>query len=82
MIAGHYWSGALAELMSSALLDVISEPNCPLDVIQAVCAGLGLHYSGMGEQPYLKAELSRRHNHLLSITKIKDSLISLNLLIT
>ncbi|KAF8227938.1 hypothetical protein L208DRAFT_1379572 [Tricholoma matsutake] len=30
-IAGHYWSGKLAQLLSSTFLDAISEPNFPLD---------------------------------------------------
>jgi hypothetical protein len=65
-IVGRYHPCAVAQHLSSALLDIISNPNFPLDVIRTICAGLGYHYSGVGERQYLKYEVQKRHSQLLT----------------
>jgi hypothetical protein len=49
LIVGCYQPGIVAQCLSSALLDLVSKPDFPLDVIHTVCAGLGYCYSGVGE---------------------------------
>jgi hypothetical protein len=65
-IVGHFQPGALAPRLSSAMLDIISKPDFPLDVIRTICGGLGFHYSSVGERPCLKCELQKRHSQLLT----------------
>lgn len=65
-IVGHFQPGTIAQHLSSMMLDIISKPDFPLDVIQTICAGLSYHYSDVGKHPYLKCELQKRHSQLLT----------------
>jgi hypothetical protein len=53
LIVGRFSPGVVAQRLSSAMLDIISKPDFPLDVIRTICAGLGYQYSGVGERLYL-----------------------------
>jgi hypothetical protein len=66
LFVGRYQPHIIAQRLSSVLLDLISKPEFPLDVIRTVCAGLGYRYSGVGERLYLKRELLKRHDRLLT----------------
>jgi hypothetical protein len=66
LIVGRYQPHIVGQHLSSALLDLISKPDFPLDVICTVCAGLGYCYSGVGERQYLKCALQKRHDRLFT----------------